>query len=111
MARASEALEEAMRTLAERDEPLPPPSLLEAIALPAECEFIAFVAVGATPPDPSERVNVYLPKSLIERADRAAADLGMNRSSFFGMAISQALWSRPELRSTPQGLRKIYSRR
>ena len=26
--------------------------------------------VGATPPDPSERVNIYLPKSLIERIDR-----------------------------------------
>ena len=26
--------------------------------------------VGVEPPDPSERVNVYLPKSLIGRADR-----------------------------------------
>ena len=91
MARASDALEEAMRTAAEREEPLPQPSPLESIQRPAECDFIAFVAVGATPPDPSERVNVYLPKSLIERIDRAAADLGMNRSSFFGMAASQAL--------------------
>ena len=91
MARASDALEEAMRTLAERDEALPPPSALEAIQLPPECDLITFVAVGATPPDPSERVNVYLPKSLIERIDRAAAELGMNRSSFFGMAASQAL--------------------
>ena len=91
MARASDALEEAMRTLAERDEALPEPSPLETIELPVGCDLIAFVAVGATPPDPSERVNVYLPKSLIERIDRAAADLGMNRSSFFGMAASQAL--------------------
>ena len=47
--------------------------------------------IGATPPDPSERVNVYLPKSLIERVDRLAAERGMNRSSFFGMAASQML--------------------
>jgi predicted RNase H-like HicB family nuclease len=93
MARASDALEEAMRTLAEREEPLPAPSALESIELPPECDLIAFVAVGATPPDPSERVNVYLPKSLIERIDRAAAELGMNRSSFFGMAASRALQS------------------
>jgi len=91
MARASDVLEEAMRTLAERDEPMPAPSSLESIELPPGCDLIAFVAVGATPPDPSERVNVYLPKSLIERIDRAAADLGMNRSSFFGMAASQSL--------------------
>jgi hypothetical protein len=91
MARASDALEEAMRTLAEREEVLPEPTMLETIRLPPECDFIAFVAVGATPPDPSERVNVYLPKSLIERIDRVAAELGMNRSSFFGMAVSQLL--------------------
>jgi hypothetical protein len=55
---------------------------------PSGSDVIGIVAVGATPPDPSERVNVYLPKSLIERIDRLAADLGMNRSSFFGMAAS-----------------------
>lgn len=91
MARASDALEEAMRSWAERAEALPQPCALETLKLPPECDFIAFVAVGATPPDPSERVNVYLPTSLLERVDRAAADLGMSRSSFFGMAASQAL--------------------
>jgi predicted RNase H-like HicB family nuclease len=94
MARASDALADAMRGLAERDAPLPEPTPLEAIGLPPACDVIGFVAVGATPPDPSERVNVYLPKSLIERADRRAAELGMNRSSFFGFALSQALWDR-----------------
>jgi hypothetical protein len=44
--------------------------------------------VGAAPPDPSERVNVYLPKSLIEWVDRTATDMGMNRSSLFGLALS-----------------------
>jgi Ribbon-helix-helix protein, copG family len=36
-------------------------------------------------------VNVYLPKSLIERVDRRAAELGMSRSSFFGLATANAL--------------------
>jgi hypothetical protein len=40
-------------------------------------------------------VNVYLPKSLIARVDRRAADLGMSRSSFFGLAVSTALSGLP----------------
>jgi ribbon-helix-helix CopG family protein len=36
-------------------------------------------------------VNVYLPKSLIGRIDRRAAELGMSRSSFFGLAAASAL--------------------
>lgn len=95
MAKASDALTSAMQALAERDEPLPQPTGLDAIALPDGCDFIGFVAVGATAPDPSERVNIYLPKSLIERVDRAAAEQGMSRSSFFGMAVSRQLL-RPE---------------
>jgi predicted RNase H-like HicB family nuclease len=91
LARASEALGEAMRGLAERNLALPDPSAIADIGLPDGCDFISFVAIGATPPDPSERVNVYLPKSLIERIDRLTAAMGMNRSSFFGMAASQML--------------------
>jgi len=66
---------------------------MEAIAIPEGCDLVTIFAVGVTPPDQSERVNVYLPKALIERIDRAAAELGMNRSSFFGWAISYALRS------------------
>jgi predicted RNase H-like HicB family nuclease len=91
LARASDALEDAMRGCAERDEPLPPPTPMEKVRAPRESDVICLAAIGATPPDPSERVNVYLPKSLIERVDRAAAMLGMNRSSFFGMAAHNAL--------------------
>jgi metal-responsive CopG/Arc/MetJ family transcriptional regulator len=36
-------------------------------------------------------VNIYLPKSLIERVDRAASEHGMSRSSFFGLAVSDLL--------------------
>ena len=34
-------------------------------------------------------MNVYLPKSLIERVDAEAARLGVTRSSFFGLAVSR----------------------
>ena len=92
MQRASETLEEAMETVAEQSGgALPPPSDVADIQLPKGCDFIAFVAVGATPPNPSERVNIYLPKNLIERVDREAAERGMSRSSFFGMAVSHVL--------------------
>ena len=49
-------------------------------------------------PDPSERVNVYLPKSLIGQIDRRAAELGMSRSSFFGFAATTALTRYPGFR-------------
>ncbi|MFI4935377.1 MAG: type II toxin-antitoxin system HicB family antitoxin [Caulobacterales bacterium] len=97
MAKASDVLEDAMQAMAERDEPLPEPTAVDANALPDGCDFVTFVAVGATPPDPSERVNIYLPKSLIDRVDREAADRGMSRSSFFGMAASNLL-----MRASPQ---------
>jgi len=89
MAKGQDALADAMQARAERDGALPAPSPVEAIELPDDCDFVTFLAVGATPPDPSERVNVYLPRSLIERVDRVAAECGMTRSSFFGLAVSR----------------------
>lgn len=91
MARAQHALAQAVQSLAEQERPLPAPTAFEKIAIPEDCEFVTFFALGAEPPDPSERVNIYLPKSLIGRADRRAAELGMSRSSFFGYAVSAAL--------------------
>jgi predicted RNase H-like HicB family nuclease len=78
----------AVDVLAELDQALPEPTAIESIVLPKGCRFVAFFVVGVEPPDPSERVNIYLPKSLIARADKRAAELGMSRSSFFGFAIS-----------------------
>ena len=80
-----------MCTLFEHGRPLPPPTPIERIVLPKGCDFLAYFIVGVDPPDPSERVNVYLPKSLIGQIDRRAAELGMSRSSFFGLAASTAL--------------------
>lgn len=82
--------------LAEREREMPTPTPLERIVVPKSSRFIAFFLVGVEPPDPSERVNIYLPKSLIARADKRAGELGMSRSSFFGYAVSSALgWRTP----------------
>lgn len=91
IARAQEALAQAVESLAEQDKPLPEPTSFDRIEIPKDCEFVAFFAVGVEPPDPSERVNIYLSRSLLGRADRRAGELGMSRSSFFGYAISMAL--------------------
>jgi predicted RNase H-like HicB family nuclease len=91
IARAQDALAGAVESLAEQDKPLPEPMPFERIVIPKDCEFVAFFAVGVEPPDPSERVNIYLSRSLLARADRRAAELGMSRSSFFGYVISNAL--------------------
>jgi predicted RNase H-like HicB family nuclease len=86
--KAELALARAVDVLFEQEKPLPEPTAFEAIVLPRGSRFVAFFAVGVEPPDPSERVNIYLPKSLIARADKRAAELGMSRSSFFGLAVS-----------------------
>jgi predicted RNase H-like HicB family nuclease len=89
--KAENALAQAVDVLAEHDRPLPVPTPIERIVLPKGCDLVAYFIVGVDPPDPSERVNVYLPKSLIGRVDRRAAELGMSRSSFFGLAATTAL--------------------
>jgi predicted RNase H-like HicB family nuclease len=89
--KAQSVLARALTELAEKDKPLPQPTSFEEIELPKDCDFVAFFAIAVEPPDPSERVNVYLPKSLIARVDSRAAELGMSRSSFFGLAVSSAL--------------------
>ena len=89
--RAEQALAQAVDGWAERSRPLPEPTPIEQIVLPKGSDVVAYFIVGVDPPDPSERVNVYLPKSLITRIDRRAAELGMSRSSFFGVAATAAL--------------------
>ncbi len=89
--KAENALAQAVDVLFEHGRSLPQPTPIERIVLPKGCDLLAYFIVGVDPPDPSERVNVYLPKSLIGRVDRRAAELGMSRSSFFGLAASTAL--------------------
>jgi predicted RNase H-like HicB family nuclease len=96
--KAENALGQTVDGLAEHDQPLPVATPIERIVLPRGCDLLAYFIVGVDPPDPSERVNVYLPKSLIGRVDRRAAELGMSRSSFFGLAATTALNTFPGFR-------------
>jgi predicted RNase H-like HicB family nuclease len=89
--KAENTLARSVDTLTEQGRPLPQPTPIEQIVLPKGCDLLAYFIVGVDPPDPSERVNVYLPKSLLGQIDRRAAELGMSRSSFFGLAASTAL--------------------
>lgn len=95
MSKAERALALAAEAMAERGLPMPPPSDWDAFEIPSDCDLVVRFATKLTPPDVSERVNVYLPKSLIERVDRFAAALGMSRSSVFGLAVSQVLVDSP----------------
>jgi predicted RNase H-like HicB family nuclease len=99
IAKAETALAQAVDQLAEDDRPLPQPTPIEQIVLPRGCYLVAYFIVGVDPPDPSERVNVYLPKRLIVAIDRRAAELGMSRSSFFGLAATTALSGFPAFRA------------
>ena len=95
IAKAEKALAQTVDGWAERGRPLPEPTPVEQIALPKGCDFVAYFIVGVDPPNPSERVNIYLPRSLIARIDKHAAELGMSRSSFFGLAATTALSGLP----------------
>lgn len=92
--RAETRLASAVDELFEQGRPLPDPTPIERIVLPKGSDVVAYFIVGVDPPDPSERVNVYLPRSLIARIDRRATELGMTRSSFFGLAANWALDSK-----------------
>jgi predicted RNase H-like HicB family nuclease len=91
MGKAEEILALAAEALAERGAPMPEPTAFDAIAIPKGCELVTAFAVRTTLPNPSERVNIYLPKALIERMDRRAEAQGMSRSSLAGFAISRML--------------------
>jgi predicted RNase H-like HicB family nuclease len=91
MAKAEALLADAAEALAMEGKLLPAPSDLDDFEIPQDCDFVVRFAVRVTPPDLSERVNVYLPKSLIERIDAQAALMGMSRSSYFGWALSRTL--------------------
>ena len=94
LAKSEIALAKAVDALAETDRPLPQPTAFDAVSLPKGSRPIAYFVVSVEPPNPSERVNIYLPRNLIMQADKKAQELGMSRSSFFGLAISSLMgWS------------------
>jgi len=89
--KAEHELAQGMASVLEREPSLPQPTPFERIEIPKGCDVITLCVIGVEAPDPSERVNVYLPKSLLARADARAAELGMSRSSLFGFALSSLL--------------------
>ena len=94
ISKAESTLAQAVDELFEQGKSLPEATPIARIVLPKGCDLVAYFIVGVDPPDPSERVNVYLPKSLIARIDNRATEFGMSRSSFFGFAATIALdWS------------------
>ena len=103
MAKAEWVLAEAAEELALQGKPMPVASDLNGFEVPEDCDLVSRFAVRVTPPDLSERVNVYLPKSLIERVDARAAAMGMSRSSYFGWALIQVLGPRATLEAWKGG--------
>lgn len=91
VANAHEALSLHLEGMAE--DGAPPPirqSLTDLMAAPLEVAGPAsYATITVEAPDEAERVNVYLPKSLLERVDAFAKAQGLNRSSFFGLAARE----------------------
>lgn len=94
-AAAAEALALHLDGMAEDGESPPRPrdvqELIGELDFTAETGLPAIAAVTVARPDVGERVNVYLPKSLLERVDGFARELGVNRSSVFAMAARRYL--------------------
>ena len=93
---AHEALSLHLEGMAEDGERFPDPAPLgDRIFSELNGELMkargSWAQVTAEAPDEGERVNVYLPKSLLERADIWAAKAGMNRSQFVVYALKSIM--------------------
>lgn len=93
VAQAHEALSLHLEGMAEDGEPLPAAgNMADQMLAPDVPPNVVWAAVTVEAPDKGERVNVYLPNSLLERIDRFADETGLkSRSVFFGLAARQYL--------------------
>ena len=93
VANAHEALSLHLEGMAEDGAPAPTRrSLTEMVAAaPEGAGPVSYAAITVEAPDEAERVNVYLPRSLLERVDAFAKAAGLNRSSFFGVAARELM--------------------
>lgn len=101
IANAEEALSLHLEGIVEDGESLPEATPLESLMLdhPDRSPQTVWALVTVEAPDASERVNIYLARSLLERIDRfVGAEGGRNRSTFFAMAARRYL----EVESDPQ---------
>jgi predicted RNase H-like HicB family nuclease len=85
---AREALSLHLEGMAEDGESLPDQSdYREMVNNPENPPHVVWALITVEAPDAADRVNVYLPRSLLERVDRYVAEHApMNRSTFFGEA-------------------------
>ena len=97
MLMAEEALTLHLDGMAEVGEPIPDPSEIGAYEVDPEVTVAAVALIGAEEPKVGERVNVWLPRSLIAQLDVAANDAGKSRSAYIVEATKQKLVGRPDL--------------
>jgi predicted RNase H-like HicB family nuclease len=85
MRQAHEALTLHLEGMAEDGEAFPDPApLRDLIADMNNKPGLVWASIEVEAPDAAERVNVYLPKSLLDRVDRYVSEHSpMNRSTFF----------------------------
>jgi predicted RNase H-like HicB family nuclease len=89
---AEEALALHLAGMAEDDEPIPEPSLLEAVMADRENRDAVAILVKAPPATAKAvRVNMTVPEDELERIDKFAAEHGMTRSGFLLYAAKKAL--------------------
>lgn len=87
-AMAAEAMALHIQGMLEDGEDIPSPSTLEAVMRDAgNREAVAFLVDAPARPNPSVRINVMLPQSLIEEIDRSTR----NRSRFLAEAAKEKL--------------------
>jgi predicted RNase H-like HicB family nuclease len=91
---AAEALALHVAGMQEDHEPIPEPSVLDAVmGDPENRDAIAFLVDVATQPARSVRINVMLPEDLVAAIDRVAS----NRSRFLADAATATLRARSNI--------------
>lgn len=91
---AEEALSLHLEGMAEDGEAFPAATPMADLILdhPDRTADTVWALASAEAPDTSERVNIYMAKSLLERIDRfVGAEGGRNRSTFFSIAARRYL--------------------
>jgi predicted RNase H-like HicB family nuclease len=96
---AGEALALHIAGMKEDGEPIPPPSILDALAKdPAMKGAVAFLVNVEPPEDRTVRVNIAARESQIEKIDARAKRLGLSRSAYLIQAGLGRLENAPRRR-------------
>ncbi|MFC0634701.1 type II toxin-antitoxin system HicB family antitoxin [Brevundimonas balnearis] len=98
---AGQALYEHLQALAENGEAIPVPRDLSNTLGAARLPDVIWVAIGTADPHGAERVNVYLPKSLLNEIEHFGSRSGVdNRSTFFRLAARHYMASEGAVRAS-----------